>query len=112
MSLYGVAGNDTGCMGWFGGRELSEPILTTGLVEIDRLVGGVLPGDNIVWEVDSGAPFDQFVAAYLAASEAQGATITYVSFNRSPQTISRAWSPDVSQGSLPAPRLLLLRQGQ
>ena len=73
-------------------------MLTTGLVEIDRLVGGVLPGDNIVWEVDSGAPFDQFVAAYLAAGEAQGATITYVSFNRSPQTISRAWGRDVSQG--------------
>jgi Nif-specific regulatory protein len=78
---------------------LSEPILTTGLVEIDRLVGGVLPGDNIVWEVDSGAPVDQFAAAYLTASEAQGATITYVSFNRSPQTISRAWGRDVSQGA-------------
>jgi Nif-specific regulatory protein len=68
-------------------------------VEIDRLVGGVLPGDNIVWEVDSGAPVDQFVAAYLAAGETQGATITYVSFNRSPQTISRAWGRDVSQGA-------------
>lgn len=61
-------------------------------------MGGVLPGDNIVWEVDSGAPVDQFVAAYLAASEAQDATITYVSFNRSPQTISRAWGQDVPQG--------------
>ena len=68
-------------------------------MEIDRLVGGVVPGDNIVWEVDSGAPVDQFIAAYLAASEAQGATITYVSFNRSPQTISRAWGRDVSQGA-------------
>jgi Nif-specific regulatory protein len=57
-----------------------------------------MPGDNIVWEVDSGAPVDQFVAAYLAAGEAQGATITYVSFNRSPQTISRAWGRDVPQG--------------
>ncbi len=73
--------------------------MTTGLVEIDRLVGGVLPGDNIVWEVDSGAPVDQFVAAYLAASEAQGATITYVSFNRSPQTISRAWDRGASRGA-------------
>ena len=47
---------------------MSEPVLTTGLVEIDRLVGGVLPGDNIVWEVDSGAPFDQFVAEIGRAS--------------------------------------------
>ncbi len=41
----------------------------------------------------------KFVAAYLAAGEGQGATITYVSFNRSPQTISRAWGREVSQGA-------------
>ena len=35
--------------------------LTTGMEEIDRLIGGVLAGDNIVWEVDSGAPIDKFI---------------------------------------------------
>jgi len=78
---------------------LSEPVLTTGIVEIDRLVGGVLPGDNIVLEVDSGAPVDKFVSSFLAASEAEGSPIAYVSFNRSPQTISRAYRGLMSQGA-------------
>ena len=62
-------------------------------------MGGVLPGDNIVWEVDSGAPVDRFVSSFLKASEAQGAAVVYVSFNRSPQTISRAYSEEMSQGA-------------
>jgi Nif-specific regulatory protein len=74
-------------------------VLTTGIVEIDRLVGGVLPGDNVVWEVDSGAPVDRFVSSFLVASEAEGSPITYVSFNRSPQTISRTYAGLMSQGA-------------
>jgi Nif-specific regulatory protein len=81
------------------GRKLSEVVLTTGIEEIDRLVGGIQPGDNIVWEVDSGAPVDRFVSGFLSASEVQGATITYISFNRSPQTISQAYAEKMSQGA-------------
>ncbi len=73
-------------------------MLTTGIVEIDRLVGGVLAGDNIVLEVDSGAPVDKFVSSFLAASEAEGSPVAYVSLNRSPQTISRTYSGLMSQG--------------
>jgi Nif-specific regulatory protein len=78
---------------------LSELVLTTGIEEIDRLMGGVLAGDNIVWEVDSGAPVDRFVSGFLRASEAQGAAVVYVSFNRSPQTISRAYGEEMSAGA-------------
>ncbi len=89
---------------------MAEPALTTGIKEIDNLVGGVLPGDNIVWEVDSGAPVDQFISGFLAADGAPGSTITYVSFNRSPQTITRAYGEDVAPGGIAADRLLLLGQ--
>ncbi len=80
------------------GHELSEPRLTTGIEEIDQLIGGILPGDNVVWEVDSGAPVDRFISGFLAASEAQGSPVTYLSFNRSPQTISRAYAGLMPQG--------------
>jgi hypothetical protein len=92
-------GDDESCIRSAKGRKLSEPVLTTGIVEVDRLVGGVLPGDNIVWEVDSGAPVDRFMSGFLRASEAQKAAIVYVSFNRSPQTISRAYAEEMSQGA-------------
>ncbi|MBN1506907.1 MAG: sigma 54-interacting transcriptional regulator [Sedimentisphaerales bacterium] len=73
--------------------------MTTGIVEIDRLVGGVLPGDNIVLEVDSGAPVDRFISSFLAVCEAEGSPVAYVSFNRSPQTISRTYAGLMSHGA-------------
>jgi len=62
-------------------------------------VGGILPGDNIVWEVDSGAPVDKFISSFLAASETRGSLVIYVSFNRSPQTICRTYGELVPQGA-------------
>ncbi len=38
---------------------------TTGVPEIDRLAGGIIPGDNIVWEVDSGVPVERFVVSFF-----------------------------------------------
>jgi hypothetical protein len=78
---------------------LAEPSFTTGIKEVDNLVGGVLPGDNIVWEVDSGAPVDRFVSEFLGADRTPGAIITYISFNRSPQTITRAYGEDMAPGA-------------
>jgi len=72
--------------------------LTTGIQELDRLVGGVLPGDNVVWEVDSGAPIDTFVSSFLSACEAEGSPVVYVSFNRSPQAIADAYAHWISAG--------------
>ncbi len=70
-----------------GNDKLQNKILTTGIQEIDRLIGGVVPGDNLVWEVDSGAPVDKFVLSFLSACEAEESPLVYVSFNRSPHTI-------------------------
>lgn len=81
------------------GSTLTEFSLTTGIKEIDNLVGGISPGDNIVWGVDSGAPVDRFVSGFLTADRALGSTVTYVSFNRSPQTITRAYGRDLSPGA-------------
>jgi Nif-specific regulatory protein len=66
--------------------------------EIDRLIGGVLAGDNLVWEVDSGAPIDKFMSSFVTACEAEGAPVVYVSFNRSPQTIVNTYGNLMSAG--------------
>jgi Nif-specific regulatory protein len=66
---------------------LAEGKPTTGVPELDRLLGGVLLGDNVVWEVDSGAPVDSFVSSFVSACEGEALPVIYVSFNRSPQTI-------------------------
>ena len=77
---------------------LSSKVLTTGMEEIDRLIGGILAGDNIVWEVDSGAPTDKFIMSFAAACEAEGNPVVYISFNRSPQTIVNAYGNLMSPG--------------
>jgi KaiC/GvpD/RAD55 family RecA-like ATPase len=72
--------------------------LTTGMEEIDRLIGGVLAGDNLIWEVDSGAPIDKFILSFVSACEAEGTPVVYVSFNRSPQTIVNTYGNLMSAG--------------
>jgi len=72
--------------------------LTTGILEIDQWIGGVLPGDNVVWEVDSGAPIDKFMASFLQACDAEGFPVVYVSFNRSPQSITDLYAHKMAPG--------------
>jgi transcriptional regulator with PAS, ATPase and Fis domain len=68
------------------------------MVEVDRAVGGVIPGDNLVWEVDSGVAGDHFVSSFVTACENNGIPVVYVSFNRSPQTIAAKYAGLMSSG--------------
>lgn len=56
--------------------------------EIDHLVGGIIPGDNIVWEVDSGVPVERCMFNFLSACAREKSAVIYISFNASPQTIT------------------------
>lgn len=75
-----------------GNDNLKEKTATTGVAAIDRLLGGVIAGDNIVWEVDSSAPIERFVSDFLVACKKESAPVVYVSFNRSPQTIANSYA--------------------
>ena len=77
---------------------MADKKLTTGMEEIDRLIGGVRAGDNLVWEVDSGAPIDKFISSFVSACEAEETQVVYVSFNRSPQTIVNTYGSLMSAG--------------
>jgi transcriptional regulator with PAS, ATPase and Fis domain len=65
---------------------------TTGIDEVDRAIGGVISGDNLVWEIDSGVAGDHFISSFVTACEADGIPVVYVSFNRSPQTIATKYA--------------------
>ncbi len=71
---------------------------TTGIAEVDKAIGGVIEGDNLVWEVDSGVAGDHFTSRFVAACEREGVPIVYVSFNRSPQTIMSKYGSLMSPG--------------
>jgi transcriptional regulator with PAS, ATPase and Fis domain len=72
--------------------------LTTGIVEVDRAIGGVIAGDNLVWEIDSGVAGDHFITCFVSACEQGGVPVVYVSFNRSPQTIAAKYAKLMSPG--------------
>jgi transcriptional regulator with PAS, ATPase and Fis domain len=71
---------------------------TTGIAEVDKAIGGVIAGDNLVWEIDSGVAGDHFISSFVTACEKGGIPVVYVSFNRSPQTIAVKYARLMSPG--------------
>ncbi len=71
---------------------------TTGIGEVDKAIGGVIAGDNLVWEIDSGVAGDHFISCFVSACEQAEVPVVYVSFNRSPQTIAAKYARLMSPG--------------
>jgi len=57
-----------------------DPQLSTGLPGLDRVFRGLIPGDNLVWQVDSLDDFAPFVAPYCEAAAARGRKLVYFRF--------------------------------
>lgn len=45
---------------------------TTGLSGLDKVLRGVMPGDNIVWQVDSVSDYGALVTPYAEAARRTG----------------------------------------
>ena len=71
---------------------------TSGIAEVDKAIGGVIAGDNLVWEIDSGVAGDHFISRFVHSCERDGVPVVYVSFNRSPQTIASKYAWLMSPG--------------
>ncbi len=71
---------------------------STGVDYLDALLGGLIPGDNVAWQVDSGAPVEFFTQSFLKAAAATDSSIIFVSFSHSPQSIIRRY---VSEDQMP-----------
>ena len=54
--------------------------LSTGLPGLDRALRGLIPGDNIVWQVDSVADYAPFVAPYCQSAADRGRRLIYFRF--------------------------------
>jgi len=73
---------------------------STGIEYLDRLLGGLRIGDNVVWETDAGAYVDLFVEKFARHSLVAGHNVVYVSFNRSPMTMAEKLSGLPNQGNI------------
>ncbi len=57
-----------------------NPQLSLGLPGLDRMIRGLIPGDNIVWEVDSVDDYAPFVRPYVEGALARGQKVIYFRF--------------------------------
>ena len=62
---------------------------STGLPSLDRVLGGVLPGDNIVWQVDTLDDYRVFVRPYVKEALRRGKQVNYFRFSRQKELIPR-----------------------
>ncbi len=61
--------------------------VSSGVGELDRLLGGLFIGDNVVWYDDAGSLALIFCLNFIQASRAQNKPLIYVSFDRSPKNL-------------------------
>jgi pyruvate, water dikinase len=72
------------------GRALTKPPrhpsqhATTGLPGLDAVLHGIEPGDNIVWEVDAIADYQELVVPYAAAARDAGRRLVYFRYGDHP----------------------------
>jgi pyruvate,water dikinase len=55
---------------------------STGVAALDRVVEGLRPGDNVVWQVDSVEDYVPFVEPFVARALADGRRLVYFRFAR------------------------------
>ena len=67
--------------------------VASGVSQLDRLLGGLYIGDNVVWHDDSGSLASVFCLNFMQASQAQNKPLIYVSFDRSPKNLLEKLGP-------------------
>ncbi len=58
--------------------EISE--FSTGLDGLDSILKGLLPGDNVVWQIDSVEDYQKLVTPYAEYAQEHGQTLVYFHF--------------------------------
>ncbi|HOV60349.1 MAG TPA: hypothetical protein PK349_04720 [Candidatus Hydrogenedentes bacterium] len=61
-----------------------NPGFSTGVPEIDRMLRGILPGDNVVWRVDRVVDYAQFLTPYCRYGLASDRPVVYFRFAAHP----------------------------
>ena len=67
--------------------------IATGVSQLDRILGGLFVGDNVVWYDDAGSLAYVFCLNFMQISEAQDKNIIYVTFDRSPRNLLEKLGP-------------------
>lgn len=67
--------------------------ISTGVEELDPILGGLLIGDNVVWYDDAGSLASLYCLNFLKISQLQKKSFIYVNFDRSPRNLLEKLGP-------------------
>jgi len=67
---------------------------------LDRILGGLFIGDNVIWLDDSGSLASVFCLNFIQASQLQNKPILYITFDRSPRNLLEKLGPLSENSSL------------
>ena len=67
--------------------------IASGVSQLDRLLGGLFIGDNVVWHDDAGSLASVFCLNFIQTSTSQEKPLIYVSFDRSPRNLLEKLGP-------------------
>jgi hypothetical protein len=68
---------------------------STGLPGLDQVVQGLMPGDNIVWQVDTVEDYLPFVAPYCGDALRKGKKLVYFRFARHPELVEEGGGAEI-----------------
>ncbi len=71
--------------------------LSTGLAGLDSVLKGLMPGDNVVWQVDSVDDYQPFVEPYCRNAARSGQRAIYFRFARHQPLVSVESGAEVHQ---------------
>jgi pyruvate,water dikinase len=83
-------------------RLVENSSLTTGLPGLDQVLKGVMPGDNIVWQVEAIDDYLALVKPYAEAARASGRKLIYFRFATHPQLLPDDFGAEIHR---PRPEL-------
>ncbi len=67
-------------------------MISTGMKYLDKLIGGIRLGDNIVWQISNAVPVEYFIKKFFDKSNDFQNLVIYINFNYSPHTICKRFS--------------------
>ena len=64
-----------------------KTIISSGIDELDQLIGGFFPGDNVVWQTDNLKEYSRFAKGFAKRTIADGRGCTYLRFAPHPKIL-------------------------
>jgi len=61
--------------------------ISSGISYLDKISGGFLVGDNVIWRVESGSFVELFYLNFIKSSLRNKKKVVFINFNSSPKTI-------------------------